>query len=111
MLVTAQLIAGAWGGARPRECAALDGSRGVNAWERAKSPRLRRYCDLLASGAAKMASSVAMAQEVTVLADEAERVRPGQAAPRVLKARALAQMGHDGEARALLADAQQRDGR
>ncbi len=110
-LLFAQLAGGTWSGARPRECTPLETGRDLNVWERAKSPELRRYCDLLASGAAKIAASSAMAREVVALADDAERTRPGRAAPRVLKGRALAQLGQNGDAYALFTEGLARDPR
>jgi hypothetical protein len=57
VLVLAQNASGgAWSTGRPVECDLRGGSGGVggrsgNVWERAKSPELRRYCDLVASAA------------------------------------------------------------
>jgi len=102
-------VAGAWSSARPRECLPATGARDVNVWERAKAPELRRFCDLLASGAAKMAASVGMSEEVLAIAGEAERLRPGRAATSVLRGRALAQRGRDEEAKAAFVEAQARD--
>lgn len=110
LVMVAQLTA-----ARPRECARAGlaasavGNEGTNVWERAKEPRLRRYCDLLASGAAKVVTNPAAAPEVAALADEAEALRPGHGAPLVLKARAFAQAGRVNEARHLFVEARKRD--
>ena len=93
MLVLSQ-AGGAWASGRPAECTSLDGGRGANVWERAKAPELRRYCDLLAAGAAKLAWSAARvptgapapltrvppdttSREVLEIAEDAERAMPG----------------------------------
>ena len=57
LLVLAPGRGRALAGARPPECAPLTAATASNVWERAKYPALRRYCDLLASGAAKLASA------------------------------------------------------
>ncbi|MEO7108983.1 MAG: hypothetical protein ABI183_00980 [Polyangiaceae bacterium] len=98
-------------GARPLECDVVDGSR-ANVWERAKSPALRHYCDLLASGAAKIvsvANGTSMANDALALADEAEKVLPGRAAPMVLKGRAAASLGKYSDAFTALLEARKRD--
>jgi tetratricopeptide (TPR) repeat protein len=114
LIVIAQATAalgGAHGGARPAECAALDGGRASNIWERAKSPELLRYCDLLASGAAKLSGSPELAREVLTVAEEADQAIPGRAAPRVLRGRALARLGRAAEALAALESARAKDDR
>lgn len=95
-------------GGRPAECNAVDGI-GANVWERAKSPALRRYCDLLASGATKVAGTGAMAKEALVLAEEAEKTLPGRAAPMLLKGRAAASLGEFGDAYGAFEEARKRD--
>jgi len=98
-------------GGRPLECDAVDGAR-ANVWERAKSPALRQYCDLLASGAAKIAGGVngnAMANEASQLADRAEHALPGRAAPMLLKGRAAATLGKYSDALDALREAKKRD--
>ena len=102
---------GAWSSARPPECAPLDGGRANNVWERAKAPELRTYCDLLASGASKLAGSAAMARDVVTIADEADHLLAGKAAPAVLKGRALSQLGDHADAYRSLAEAKTRDDR
>ncbi len=112
-LVLAQATAalgGSQGGGRPAECGSLDGGRASNVWERAKSPDLVRYCDLLASGAAKLAGA-SMTNEVLAIADEADRAMPGRAAPSVLRGRALAKLGRYREALTSLESARAKDER
>ena len=53
----------AFGSARPLECGLSDGFKAANPWERAKEPNLRRYCDLLASGTAKLEEAVVAYRE------------------------------------------------
>ncbi|MGD0675343.1 MAG: hypothetical protein ABSC94_07990 [Polyangiaceae bacterium] len=91
-LVLAQAVA-AWSGARPPECAesVIDAP---NAWERAKSPERRHYCDLVASASSKLAGTAEMAQTAYETAREAEGVLPGHAAPEMLKGLALAALGN-----------------
>ena len=105
VFVLAQATASPWAGARPPECAALDTGPGRGVWERAKTPRLRRYCDLLASGASKLASSAGGAPEALDLAEQAAQLRPDRAAPSALKGRALVQLGRYEAAREALAAA------
>jgi tetratricopeptide (TPR) repeat protein len=101
--------ANASGGARPPECNALPGERGANVWERAKIPELQHYCDLLASGSAKLAPGSPMAREVVKLAAEAEQLVPGRAAAKLLEGRALAQLGEYPQALAAFRHAKERD--
>jgi tetratricopeptide (TPR) repeat protein len=112
-LLFAQAIATASVGqaaARPAECGTLEGGKASNVWERAKSPELLRYCDLLASGAAKLAGA-SMTNEVLAIAADADRVLPGRAAPSVLRGRAFARLGRYPEALAALEAAKARDDR
>ncbi|HEY3822805.1 MAG TPA: hypothetical protein VGL81_36825 [Polyangiaceae bacterium] len=106
VLVLAQ--AAAWTTGRPPECGD-PGGRAANVWERAKSPELRRYCDLVASASSKLAGTTAMAEAALASAREADTVLPGHAAPRVLEGRALAALGKLDEALAVLTDARSRD--
>lgn len=103
---------GALGGGRPAECGEAEGAR-ANAWERAKQPNLRPYCDLIASGSAKLASGAesALVAEVPRIADEAEELLAGRAAPPVLKGRAYLRLGRPAEALEALALAKRRDAR
>jgi tetratricopeptide (TPR) repeat protein len=106
LVVLAQ--AAAWTTGRPPECGD-PGGRGANVWERAKSPELRRYCDLVASASSKLAGTTAMAEAALASAREADTVLPGRAAPRVLEGRALAALGKLDEAFKALTDARSRD--
>ena len=103
----------AYGTARPLECGLADGFKAANPWERAKEPNLRRYCDLLASGTAKLvgAGSAVLVKEVPGIADEADKLLPGRASPSVLKGRAYLRMNQPAEALKALEDAKKRDDR
>jgi tetratricopeptide (TPR) repeat protein len=105
----AQPAAGGWSSGRPPECTAEIGGATTNVWERAKSPEIRRYCDLVASAASKLAGNAVMAQAALAAAREANEVLPGHAAPRVLEGRALAALGKLDEALAVLRDGKTRD--
>jgi len=109
-LVFAQAVAGPWSSGRPPECAD-DGGRAVNVWERAKSPELRRYCNLVAGAASKLAGATVAAASALDAAREAERVLPGHGAARALEGRALLTLGRLDEALAVLRDAKALDGR
>jgi tetratricopeptide (TPR) repeat protein len=110
VFVLAQAGAGSWSSGRPRECGDAT-EHGGNVWERAKSPELRRYCDLVASASSKLAGIAAMAEGALASATEADRVLPGRAAPRVLEGRALAALGRYGEALQALSEGRSRDSR
>ena len=103
--------ASAWSSVRPPECSPLDAGRANNVWERAKAPKLRKYCDLLASGAAKLAGAAGMKNEVVALASDADKAMPGHAAPLVLKGRALAALDKFPDALSALREAKARDER
>jgi tetratricopeptide (TPR) repeat protein len=111
-LALAQIAAsaGGWTTGRPPECGE-PGGRAANVWERAKSPELRRYCDLVASAASKLAGTRATAEQALGAAQQADGVLPGHAAPRVLEGRALAALGRLDEAAAALRDGKTRDPR
>jgi tetratricopeptide (TPR) repeat protein len=96
-------------GAPPSECLALSARAGSNLWERAKAPELGRYCELLASGTAKLANPGHIATDVVEIAEEADALVPGRARPLVLLGRALARLGRYREAAEALAGAKQRD--
>lgn len=102
---------GAFGAARPGECGVLEGFKAANVWERAKEPQLRRYCDLLASGTAKLVGSASLAKDVPAIAAEADKLFPGRAAPKVLEGRALLRLGKPAAAVAALEEAKKRDER
>jgi tetratricopeptide (TPR) repeat protein len=90
-----------------------EGFRAANAWERAKEPNLRRYCDLLASGTAKLVGpgSSILVKEVPQIADEADKLLPGRASPSVLKGRAFLRLGKPEDALGSLNEAKRRDDR
>lgn len=102
-----------FGTARPIECGLTDGFKAANPWERAKEPNLRRYCDLLASGTAKLvgSGSAVLVKDVPGIADEADKLLPGRASPLVLKGRAFLRMNQAGEALRALEEAKKRDDR
>jgi len=102
---------GAFGAARPGECGVLEGFKAANVWERAKEPQLRRYCDLLASGTAKLVGAAALAKDVPAIAAEADKLFPGRAAPKVLEGRALLRLGKAAAAVGALEEAKKRDDR
>ncbi|HEX8790174.1 MAG TPA: hypothetical protein VF765_04430 [Polyangiaceae bacterium] len=102
--------AGGWTTGRPPECGEGHG-HAANVWERAKSPELRRYCDLVASAASKLAGTTAMASQALTAAEQADAALPGRAAPRVLEGRALVALGRLEEAAGALRDGQSRDPR
>src|SRR5579863_9447653 len=108
--VFAQAVAGPWSSGRPPECADETGRR-ANVWERAKSPELRRYCNLVASAASKLAGATAAAATALDAAEEAERVLPGHGAARALQGRALLTLGRVDEALTAMRDAKAREGR
>jgi tetratricopeptide (TPR) repeat protein len=108
IVVIAQAASGAWTNARPPECGEASG-HAANVWERAKSPELRRYCDLVASASSKLAGTAVMARAALEVARQADRVLPGHAAPRVLEGRALASLGKLDEALVALRDGKARD--
>jgi tetratricopeptide (TPR) repeat protein len=110
VFVLAQTAVAAWSNARPPECGDPAG-HALNVWERAKSPELRRYCDLVGSASSKLAGMVVMAESALEAAGAADKVLPLHAAPRVLEGRALAALGRYDEARAALADGKARDPR
>ena len=106
--VLAQAVAGPWSSGRPAECVDESG-RAANVWERAKSPELRHYCNLVAGGASKLAGPLAAAVAALDAAREAERVLPGHGASRALEGRALLALGKADEALLALRDANARD--
>ncbi len=111
ILMLGQSTQGAFGAARPAECGMQEGFRAANKWERAKEPNLQSYCTLLASGTAKLVNAGALAKDVPGIADEADKLLPGRAAPSVLKGRALLQLGKPQDALKALEEARSRDDR
>ncbi|AKV02523.1 hypothetical protein AKJ09_09186 [Labilithrix luteola] len=109
--VSSSSAPGTYGTARPAECVGLDGLRTTNVWERAKEPQLRRYCDLLASGTAKLVGDGPLAKDVLTIADEADRLLAGRAAPSVLRGRALLRLGKPQAALEAFQEAVKRDDR
>jgi len=107
ILVLTQIAAGA--GGLPKECATLSARGGSNIWERTKAPDLGRYCDLLASAAAKLAGPAHLVIDVVAIADEADRMLPGRAAAPILRGRALARLGKYAAALEALKEAKTRD--
>ncbi len=105
----ARAAAGGWSTGRPPECSVELGGAAANVWERAKSPELRHYCDLVASAASKLAGTAFMAEAALDAAREAETVLPGHAAPKVLEGRALAALGQTDLALAALREGKARD--
>jgi len=110
-LVLAQVTSGPAPGGRPAECAPLAATTASNAWERTKYPALRHYCDLLASGAAKLSASPSPeeAREAIANAAEAARLSPARAAPAILRGRALVALGQFREAVETIEAASARD--
>ena len=109
-----QAPSSAFGAARPAECGDASvgpSGRSGNLWESAKEPQLRRYCDLVAMGTAKLVGQGALVKEVLDVAEEADKLRPGRGAPSVLRGRALLRLGRDKEALAALEQARSRDER
>jgi tetratricopeptide (TPR) repeat protein len=87
------------------------GVRRGNVWERAKSPAMRRYCDLLASASSKLVGASPAASAALDAAHEAEAVLPGTAPVRVVEGRALTALGRLPEALTAFEDARARDAR
>ncbi|AUX48757.1 hypothetical protein SOCE26_102980 [Sorangium cellulosum] len=105
------LVAAAAAAGRPPECSARSSraiARGPSVWERARSPDLPRYCDLLARGQAQLGGSAEAAREA---ARQADQLLPGHAAPQVLLARAALALGSPEDAARAFARARQIDPR
>lgn len=102
-------VEGAQAALRPRPCQADDFERGGNAWERAKDPALRPFCDRIASATAKLVGRGDLVAEVVPLVEDAERRMPGQAITEVLKGRALLRLGRADAARVALEEGRRRD--
>jgi tetratricopeptide (TPR) repeat protein len=80
-------------------------------WERAKSPELRRYCNIIAGAASKLAGTTPAATAALDAAREAELALPGHGASRALEGRALLTLGKVDEALTALREAKARDDR
>ena len=93
----ADLSAVARAGARPKECGGASRAR-PNRWDRAKAPGLEKYCDALARGYGRLASSPA---EALALSAEAQALMPTSPSPLLLAARAKTALGAYDEAFAL----------
>jgi len=89
------LLAASGSSPRPSECRTSGPDRAHTFWDRARDPRLRRYCDLLAKGYARLAEDAAQALEA---AQQARTLEPKRSAPRLLEARALVGQGRMAEA-------------
>jgi tetratricopeptide (TPR) repeat protein len=107
-VVFAQTGDATWSSGRPPECASLVGLD-ANAWERAKSPELREYCDLVASALSKLSGTSIMAAPALEAARKAQDLLPGHAAARALEGRALVALGQAPEAVVAFRDSLTRD--
>jgi hypothetical protein len=96
---------------RSLDCVALSEPRTGKVWERAKQSSLSAYCDLLGAASSRLSGPTPRVEEIPRLCDEAERLLPGQAAPLVLKARALLALGNVEDALRVLEEAKRRDAR
>jgi tetratricopeptide (TPR) repeat protein len=109
-LVVAQALAAGASAGPPPACADETTHR-ANAWERAKSPELGRYCDLLASASSKLAGSASMATAALDAAQQADKILPGRGAALALEGRAFAALGRASEAVEAFQLARARDAR
>lgn len=107
--VAADLSAARAASPRPSECSPDGVGRGSwTHWERARRPRLARYCDALALGYAELGRTP---DQALATAKRAQSLAPGRAAPVVLEARALVGAGRAREAFAVFARARAVDKR
>jgi tetratricopeptide (TPR) repeat protein len=102
--------AGGWSSGRPPECSQLV-DRDANVWEHAKSPDLRRYCDLVASAASKLSGARAELDAALRSVHEAEALVPGHAGAPAIAGRALEALGETSSALETLRGAIARDAR
>jgi len=102
------LSAAAAASPRPAECRPASGQVGRSAWERARRPAERAYCDALARGYALLASDPSRALDA---ARRAEKAVPGRAATKVLEGRALVARDRPHDAFAAFSAAEKRDRR
>lgn len=87
------LVAAATASARPAECRPAPAKAIATVWSRARSPRLARYCDLIARAQVRLGADPAGAEAAARAADE---LLPGRAAPKVALARlAVARGDHE----------------
>ncbi len=107
-VVLAQTGMATWSSGRPPECSSLLGLD-ANVWERAKSPELRQYCDLVASASSKLSGTGAMAGAALEAVRKAETLLPGRAAARALEGRALVALDQAPGAVAAFRDAATKD--
>lgn len=80
---------------RPTECRTSGPDRAFTFWDRARDPRLARYCNLLAKGYARLETDAADALKA---ARQARELEPTRSAPRLLEARALVGQGRMADA-------------
>jgi tetratricopeptide (TPR) repeat protein len=109
-MVLAQAGATTWSSGRPPECSSLLGLD-ANVWERAKSPELRAYCDLVASASSKLSGTTVMAESALEAAHTADALLPGRAAAPALQGRALVALGQATAAVTAFRDASTKDSR
>ncbi len=89
------LVAAAAASGRPEECRPSRQAAGPSVWDRARQPKLRAYCNLLARAQTRLAHDPANARAA---AERANRLYPGRAAPHVGLARAAVKLGKVDEA-------------
>jgi tetratricopeptide (TPR) repeat protein len=92
-----ELLAFAAASPRPAECVGTPSTRGAErgVWDRARSPRLARYCDALAQGYASLSRSP---DKALAAAERAHKALAGRAPAFVLEARALVALGRHRDA-------------
>lgn len=95
---SSELVVAAASSPRPAECAPAARRASElrsHFWERATSPQVRKYCDALARGWARLARAPA---EALALAAQAEEALPGKPGSVLLGARALLALGRPQDA-------------
>lgn len=80
----------------PAQLSCQTGPARASVWDRARAPHLARYCDLLAQAEVRLSREPARADEA---AAAAAALLPEQAAPLVLRGRAVLLLGKPAEAR------------
>ncbi len=93
------------------DCVRLSEARPGKVWRRVAQPTHEAFCERLALASSRFAGAPASLEDVLQLCDDAERLVPGRAEPRVLKARALLEFGAAEEALEALMEAKRRDER